>query len=111
MRAVGWLIVAVGWAVAVGQLADVGWLSGGGSSWLLVLATVATLGAILLTWSASRRSHLIAAFGWTLIAMSPTVFAYPLNLLAVVLGAVELGRAVIERRRDRRRRRAGIVSF
>ncbi|MDX6256509.1 MAG: hypothetical protein QOJ11_2843 [Frankiales bacterium] len=92
------LTVLVGWADVVGQLRS-GSGRGDGDGWLLGFAVVATLGLTVLLVAQRHGRHLYAALALVLVAVSPTVFAYPLNLAILALVVVELFRSVAGRAR------------
>jgi hypothetical protein len=87
------ITVALGWAVALDQAVRDGFTAkGGGTAWMIALAVVATAGAIVAI--AARQRHAVVAFGLFLVACSPTVFAYPVNVLVLVFALAELVAAV-----------------
>jgi hypothetical protein len=83
------LTVLVGWGAVVGQLRTAG-SPADGTAWLVGFAVVATLGLAGLLVAQRNGRHAHAALALVLVALSPTVFAYPLNLLIVGLVIVEL---------------------
>jgi hypothetical protein len=83
------LTVLVGWGAVVGQLRTAG-SPADGTAWLVAFAAVATLGLAGLAGAQRHGWHVQAALALVLVALSPTVFAYPLNLLIVGLVIVEL---------------------
>ena len=85
---------AIGWAVVADQLAADGWTKGGGTTWLTVLACVATAGVVLAVPALLAGRHLAAAICLLLVVASPTVFAgYPLNAAVLVFEFIEAGAA------------------
>src|SRR4051812_16850634 len=90
-------VAAVGWAVFADQLANDGWTSGGGTAWLGVFACVASVGVYVVVVALAAGRHLIAALGLLFVAASPTVFAYPLNIIVLLMAAGEAWRAVASR--------------
>jgi hypothetical protein len=90
-------VVICGWFVAVGQLTNDGWTSGGGTAWLLVCACVATIGASFAVPALIDGRHGWAAAGLALVIVSPTGFAYPFNALVLVLAIVHLAMALSRR--------------
>lgn len=93
-RVVGTITVAVGWAVAVQQLVRDGWIEGGGTAWLFAGAAVGTLGLLVVFAAGKPDARGFRALGLVLAAVSPTVFAYPLNALLLVAAVIELAVAV-----------------
>jgi hypothetical protein len=91
-------VVLIGWVVLTRQWAtdDV---SGGGSVWLTLFAVAATVGAVVVFGARDVDQHGLRAVGLAAAAVSPTVFAYPLNVLVGVLAVVELVAAVSGKRR------------
>ena len=89
--------VLMGWVVAIQQLLEDGWIAGGGTASLLVFALLATSGAA----GAARlhqRGHVTASGVCLLVvAASPTVFAYPLNVAVVVVALALIGRGLAAR--------------
>lgn len=92
-----WFVAAVtillGWFVGLRQLATDGWINGGGTGWLLFLALVASLAGGGAFWLQGRDHEEAAAVTFLVVAVSPTVFAYPLNLVIVVAAFVRFFRA------------------
>ncbi|MDQ1484945.1 MAG: hypothetical protein QOJ62_638 [Actinomycetota bacterium] len=86
------ITVALGWTVALDQAVRDGFTAKGGTAWLIALAAVATAGAIVAI--AARQRHAVAAIGLFLVACSPTVFAYPVNVLVLLFALAELIAAV-----------------
>ena len=82
--------VAVGWVVVVPQLRNDGWISGGGTAWLLTMALIASAGALVAVMSRRAGRHGWVALGLFAVAVSPTVFAYILNALVIALTVTEL---------------------
>jgi hypothetical protein len=91
----------LGWLVFAHQLASDGWLNGGGTAWLLALAAVATVGALVSIAALTSGRPGWASLGLTITAASPTVFAYPLNLLLLILAIIEAALAISTGRRSR----------
>lgn len=91
-------VVLIGWVVVTHQWAtdDV---SGGGSVWLTLFAVAATVGAVVVFGARDVDQHGLRAVGLAAAAVSPTVFAYPLNVLVGVLAVVELVAAVSGKKR------------
>jgi hypothetical protein len=81
--------VLVGWVVFADQLRTDGWISGGGTAWVLAAVTVASAGAIVAIWARRSGRHAWTAVGLAAVAASPTVFAFMLNLVVVSLAATE----------------------
>lgn len=92
---------ALGWAIFIGQLATDDWVSGGGTAWMLVLAALATVGVVTAIPALWSGRHGWAAVGLAITAVSPTVFAYPLNVLLLILAVVEATHAISATRRVR----------
>ncbi len=91
--------VGVGWATFAGQLQQDGWISGGGTLWLLILAMVATVGLVITIVARRARRHWWTAFGLAAVAASPVVFAYIPNVVLIVLAIVEIRLALTQGRR------------
>jgi hypothetical protein len=83
------LTLGCGWQTTAGQLAD-GSGTAGGTAWLVALSAVATLGGLALLVGRRQRRHLVAAVALVLVALSPTGFAYPLNLAVLALAVAQL---------------------
>jgi hypothetical protein len=83
------LTLACGWRTSVGQLVD-GSGTASGTAWLLAMSAAATLGGLALLVAHRRCRRLITATALVLVALSPTVFAYPLNLAVLALAVAEL---------------------
>lgn len=81
--------VVVGWAVALDQLIRDGWGAGGGTGWLVLFALIASAGLVVLLITA-RDAHGMRALALAAVAVSPTVFAYVLNVVVVALALIEL---------------------
>ena len=90
---VGWVVVAHQWATE-----DV---SGGGSVWLTLFAAAATVGAVVVFSAWDVDQHGLRAFGLVVAAVSPTLFAYPVNVMVGALAGLELVVAVSGKRRMR----------
>src|SRR5438067_1286333 len=90
--------IAVGWVAASTQLTGSGWISGGGTLVLLVLAVASSAGGSFGIYSAFRGRAAPAAVGFLVAAASPTVFAYPLNAAVVLIAAGEAYTAHMARR-------------
>lgn len=90
--------LAYAWDVAVFEPA----VSESARSVLMLLAGVATVGACVGIVSASRERNVLAAVGFLVAAVVPTVFAYIGNLLFLGFAGGELRRAAARRRRIRR---------
>ena len=89
--------VLTGWVVAIQQLLEDGWIAGGGTASLLVFALLATFGAAGAAWL-HQRGHLTASGACLLVvAASPTVFAYPLNVAVIVVALALIGRGLAGR--------------
>jgi len=84
------LAVGVGWAVFAGQLQQDGWISGGGTLWLLILALIATAGLVITIVARRAGRHWWTALGLAAAAVSPVVFAYIPTLVLIVLVMVEV---------------------
>jgi hypothetical protein len=82
--------VAAGWLVFADQLRSDGWIAGGGTGWLLAAAVLATSGAAIAVTARRSGHHAWTATGLALVALSPTVFAYVLNLAVIVLAVYEV---------------------
>jgi hypothetical protein len=93
--------VLVGWFTVVDQAIHDGFPSGGGTLWLALFAAGATGGAAILFASRHPHQHGLRALGLALTALSPTVFAYILNIALVVLAVIELALTVAAKRRPR----------
>jgi len=89
--------VAVGWLVFADQLSNDGWSAGGGTGVLLAAAVVATAGAAIAVMARRVGRHAWTAIGLALVVLSPTVFAYVLNLGVIVLAVYEVLIAVRHR--------------
>ena len=89
--------VIIGWVVFAGQLARVGWISGGGTAWLLAFAAVATLGAGGAVVARRAGRHALTALGLGVAATAPTGFAYIFNVVVLVLALIEGGIAIVHR--------------
>jgi hypothetical protein len=90
--------VLFGWLVSAGQLLRDGWTAGGGTAWLLAMSAIATLAAWMMFAAQRAGRHGWTAVGLAAVAVSPTVFAYILNVAILVLALVEIGLAVANRR-------------
>jgi hypothetical protein len=88
----------VGWMVSGGQLLRDGWIAGGGTAWLLVLSAVATLAGAAAFVAQRTEGHAWTAVGLVVVAVSPSVFAYPLNVALLVFASIEVGLAITNRR-------------
>lgn len=91
--------VIVGWFIVLSQAAGDGWVNGG-TIVLLTCAVIATAGAVLAYRSLLAERHGWAALGLALVTVSPTVFAYPLNLIVLILAMAELTIAIRLKRRN-----------
>lgn len=86
------ITVSLGWAFVLDQIVRDGFIAGAGTAWLIALAALATAGILLVV--AANRRHLVAASGLALVACSPTVFVYPINILVLLFALAELVAAV-----------------
>lgn len=77
------LTLVVGWVVVLTQARNVG-LGDSGTRWLTVCALIATAAAGLWFRAGWRRPSWRAAVGLALVALSPTVFFYPLNVCVMI---------------------------
>jgi hypothetical protein len=82
--------VLVGWVVSLGQFGTDGWANGGGTGWLLFLSVVASAGGGVALLGRRAGRHGWTALGLFAAALSPTVFAYPMNLGLFVLAVIEV---------------------
>lgn len=82
--AAAWLVTAVGWGLFATQLPHRE-LAVGGLLWVLAFALAATGGAVLATWSLSVDRPGLSAAGLLLVAVSPTFFAYAINLVPLAM--------------------------
>ena len=90
--------VLVGWAVGLEQLLDEGWIAGGGTGWLLGAALLATIAAAAVAWLDRRGRPGTAGVCLLVVAViSPTVFAYPLNVAVIIVALVVIGRSITTR--------------
>lgn len=96
------VVALLGLAAAVYQLASDGWIRGGGTGWMLAGAGAAIVGALAAAVGLRTGRHGLAALGLAVTAVSPTVFAYPLNALLLVASAVEACASLRARRRSAR---------
>ena len=87
----------IGWVVFARQLARDGWISGGGTAWLLDFAAVATLGAGGAVVARRAGRHVLTTLGLGVAATAPTGFAYILNVVVLVLALIESGIAIVHR--------------
>jgi len=92
--------VGVGWATFAGQLQQDGWISGGGTLWLLILAMVATVGLVITIVARRARRHWWTAFGLAAAAVSSVVFAYIPSVVLIVLAIVEIRLALTHAHRS-----------
>jgi hypothetical protein len=92
--------VLLGWIVFADQLRTDGWISGGGTAWLLATVTVASAGATVAISARRAGRHAWTAVGLAAVAVSPTVFLFVLNLMVVALAATELVLAVRHRQHE-----------
>lgn len=81
--------VAVGWVYSLHQMASTSGDSSG-TAWLLGLAAIATLGAGMAFRARQRRHSALVACGLLLVAVSLTVFAYPLNVAVLLCALAQL---------------------
>lgn len=96
----GVVTVVVGWtAVPDGD-------GGAGTVWLLTAATVATLGLVAFAWFARADRAVAAGAALAVVCVSPTVFAYPLNGVVLVLAGTLVGLGLADRRGPAAVRRA-----
>ena len=93
--------VLVGWFVVVDQLVHDGFTSGSGTLWLAAFATAATAGALTLFAASHAHQHGLRALGLAITALSPTVFAYILNIAVLGLAVTELALTLASKRRSR----------
>jgi hypothetical protein len=84
--------VTAGWFASLRQLVQDGWISGGGTAWLLLAAGAASLGGLAGLLAAARGRPGWAAVGLLIAAAAPTGFACALNLVLVSLAAAEAAR-------------------
>lgn len=90
--------VLVGWAAGLKQLLDEGWIAGGGTGWLLGAALLATIAAAAAAWLNRRGRPRTAGVCLLAVAViSPTVFAYPLNVAVIIVALVVIGRSITTR--------------
>jgi hypothetical protein len=93
LHKVEWLSVgisiAIGWDTSLRELANGSGVQSG-TMWLLALSFIATVGGVLLFAAHRRSQRLLAGLALVLVAVSPTVFAYPINILVVALAVAEL---------------------
>jgi hypothetical protein len=82
--------VAVGVVFAADQFDRDGWVSGGGTGWLISLSVVATVGVITVFTARQQTARGMRAMGLVAVALSPTVFAYVLNALVLTLAVIEI---------------------
>src|SRR5258708_24218260 len=97
----GGATVLVGWLAVVDQLIHDGFTSGGGTLWLAAFGTAATAGASTLFAASHTHQHGLRALGLAITALSPTVFAYILNIAVLGLAITELALMVASTRRPR----------
>jgi hypothetical protein len=90
----------LGWNAFIDQARFYQWTITGGTGWLLALAIAGSCGAVLVAALARTNLHILTAFALCLTALSPTVFAYPLNVVLLLLALSEVVLAV---RRGRHR--------
>lgn len=82
----GTFVVILGWTYSAQELQG----SGSGAGWMIAASVVATI-ALGLWGTLTGSGHpLAAAIGFIVVAVSPTVFAYPANIAVLVLGAAQL---------------------
>lgn len=91
----------LGWNAFIDEARFHEWAIKGGTGWLLALAIAGSCGAVLVAVAARADVHVLTAFALCLTALSPTVFAYPLNVVLVLLAISEV---VLAMRRGRHRR-------
>jgi hypothetical protein len=101
-RAVAVVTVLVGWLVVLSQLLGDGPSTHTGTAWLLVLAAIATGGCSYFLIAQRAGQHGRIALGLMLAALSPTVFAYPLNAVLLVFAVLETSRLIAAKRHDSR---------
>jgi hypothetical protein len=89
--------VLMGWVVAIQQLLEDGWIAGGGTASMLVFALLATFGAAGAARLHQRGHSTASGVGLLVVAASPTVFAYPLNVAVIVVALALIGRGLTGR--------------
>jgi hypothetical protein len=88
------ITVLLGWNAFIDQARFYEWNITGGTGWLLALAIAGSCGAVLVAAVARTNLHLLTAFALCLTALSPAVFAYPLNVVLLLLAISEVVLAV-----------------
>ncbi|BEP16500.1 hypothetical protein acdb102_48110 [Acidothermaceae bacterium B102] len=93
----GWWVVlatlAVGWSTSLEAFVE-GPATGADAPVLLGLSVIATAGAVVAAAARRRGQHWLVALALVLVALSPTVFVYPLNLAVLGLAFAELAAAL-----------------
>lgn len=87
------------WAFAVYQLVTDRWA--GSTELLLVLACIATVGAVFVVPAVIEGAHWITAGGLVLVAFGASASVYPLSAVVLVLALVQIGIALSRVRRDK----------
>jgi hypothetical protein len=92
------IVALVGWAFAAYQLVTDRWV--GATALLLVAAVGATVGASVVVVAVIRARVGALIAGLLLVAVSASVFAYPLSAVALLLLVTYTGRAISQRHRS-----------